>query len=287
MLVRCLVLLGVLGGTARADRDPSAVPLWQKFLPVSVSIGAGAWLPSWGTFDRFREAYGEAEAPRLQGSIDNFETAFIPRFGIKIGPPEGISLMFYGSWASTDTQARFGTDERREFHYSSRTYGMEFKFGLRGALPVAPPIELTVGGYTGSAKLTSGYRYNEDTLSFGLDKVLNGQFRVPHFAATVGIGSGVNIGSRYRLFAQANWIKSFTSGGGTNDGGRLGIKDRTHENGFAPSYTNVDPTVYLPSARDELYDPDVYHLKNSDNIVDHDVGGVQLLVGIELRVTPW
>lgn len=275
-LVLAASFVAMTGTEAMADPPPTRVGF--SSIQLRAVLGAGAWIPSWGTFEKFRAAYATT-----QGSeIDGFGTNFVPRLGLFVGYP-GFGMTLYGSWASVDAQAQHAADSRREFNYSSRSIGIEFEFLLPlRQLPLRPGF--LVGGYTGSAELRSGFRYNEQTLSYGPDQMLNGIFDVAHFGATFGIGFNKDVHKYVAVFFNTTYAFAFASGGGQNDGARLGVRDAQHENGFGATYTNYTPTVYLPTNPDTFYDESVYFLGNSEDIVDRDVGGWTLMLGVQVLV---
>lgn len=151
------------------------------------------------TFDAFRGSYDTENAGQLSSGLSGFGTTLGWQAGatVMISPHVGVSL---GYMENTATASATLTDG------SSRHFRHKLYTPVNGGFPIlAGPLEIQPRLGFCQADMSSWTEYPDGTVSYGNERLLNGQYRTYGLFAGLDLAARIKLGEKLHLAVGASW----------------------------------------------------------------------------------
>lgn len=246
------------------------------------------------SFERFRTAYNEINATRLQTPLGGLTPAGGWWYGAGAhGRQGGMAMYFSFTGGRTDATAtarlRNGDEREMRVEMTPITMNFDFLFSIRDRVFFG----WALGGDFGKATLYSGYRYaGDDRISYGTDQPLNGIYRF-RGNNTINLGGRVDVKivPQVRLTVRGEYVGTFMGkqkgAAGTSGYELLPHRDElygnsssggVHIDGFNHFYL-----VESPAAANNDY---VYYVGQGNNFAK-TFRGWRIQAGVVIDIKTW
>jgi hypothetical protein len=240
-----------------------------------VGAGANSFTPQWADITNFGKGYNDFYGAQLSKQFSGFthKIAANVEAGIVIGNSIDIGLRFQMPTAYYNS-ATFTNGESREFKFVPvmNELNMGFNAFHIGKLFIGANF----GAVFSKGQLFSGYQYNNDFVSYGTEKRLNGIFELKKSLFTAGLQAyfvpheNVAITFQWqRVGVLKNMVKSTI----TAASGEL----RDNLDGVGTFYSNHSYTTYLAKDFESAGNANTYFV-GLNNTANADYGGDRFLL---------
>lgn len=244
----------------------TSIPLLAQFskddqgVSWYLSAGAGYFKPVWDDMDKFSNGYNSFYATDLQTPFKPMNGKFSPRLetGLTFGNSIDIGVA-YNFQTEYNMSARFNSGEAREFRLLTSQTELNVRVNVFHIKKVF--FGLNMSAFFVKGKMYSGYRYNNNFVSYGTDKRMNGIFSTND--TQLAGGAHIYWLIRKNIALVAEW--QYVGLGRALILGKtdvLGIKDKL--DGYGAQYSNHQYTQYYPRDYERMGDPYAYFVGQGD-----------------------
>jgi len=235
---------------------------------ISFAGGASFISPKYLTFQYFIDSYNLYHKEYLQSKLNYLPTS--------VG--EYLNASFHGNHLTVDlgyqafnmsSNAIFINGDSRNFDFRVRT--MDLLMG-GGFSKKNLGIWAFGGLYFGLMKMDSYYKYNDGTVSFGLDKFLNGQFSNGMSGYTLGIKSSIPVYKYISILLKVEKVTAFRGSLRYN-----ALEDRNTSRQALGAYIPTDFYHYKDIITSNSYLPEEYQTRT-------DLEGFKYTIGLQIDI---
>lgn len=221
-------------------------------------IGGGvtSFKPVWTDLNQLTESYNANFGAQLQSKFSGFDnkTSGVYEFGLTLGNSIDLSIRKQIPTTYTNS-ATFQNGETREFKFQPKMTELNMAFNIFHIKKIY--FGALMGAIFEKGKLSSGYKYKNGFVSYGVDKRLNAIFQLDKSLMTTGLQAYFVPHQRVALSFQwqkVGILRKFFASTITAATGEL--KDNL--DGIGTFYSNHAYTTYLANSHAGVGIPDTY-----------------------------
>lgn len=243
--------------------------------------GPTSFKPIWTDLNKLTESYNNNFGSQLQSKFSGFDNKIsgVYEFGLTMGNSIDLSIrkQFPTTYINTAT---FQNGETREFKFQPKLTELNMAFNIFHIKKIY--FGALMGAIFEKGKLSSGYRYKNGFVSYGIDKRLNAIYQLDKSLMTTGLQA--YFVPHERIAFSFQWqkigiLKKFFASTITAATGEL--KDNL--DGIGTFYSNHSYTTYLANTFENVGNPDTY-FTGLTNTANANFGGNRFILTARINL---